>query len=143
MANYKVKYALRNRLARSLQAEIQKQGLIDYGTLYDSIRISAVKSDRLNELSITINAMYYYLFLDAGTVRGIEPHFITQYWLDRPDTRAVLNEIIADFIKWQVKEYPLLDVAKILSNPKVTIDFNWIEDPYAGLPTSPTYNLRI
>ena len=71
MANkkFKVKYATRNKLARSLQKEIRALGLIDEGTLYDSIKISAVSGEVINELMITINAMYYYLFLDEGTKR--------------------------------------------------------------------------
>jgi hypothetical protein len=43
-------------------------------------------------------------------------------------------------MQWQLKEYPLLDYAKILNNPKVNIFFKWIDDPY-GLPTAP-YSLR-
>ncbi len=137
MATYKVKYALRNKLAKSLQKEIRSLGLIDTGSLYDSVRVSAMKSDKLNELNITINAMYYYLFLDEGTSRGIPPYSITDSWLRRSDTQAIIKEVVSDFMQWQLKEYPLLNVAKILNNPKVTVQFSWIDDPY-GLPTAPT-----
>ena len=59
---FKVKYPTRNKLARSLQKEIRSLGLVDEGTLYDSIKISAMTGSKLNEINLTINAMYYYLF---------------------------------------------------------------------------------
>jgi hypothetical protein len=135
---FKVKYPTRNKLARSLQKEIRSLGLIDEGTLYDSIKISAVSGEVLNELMITINAMYYYLFLDEGTSRGIPPYSITDKWLQRADTQAIIGEIVGEYVNWQFQTYPLLDLAPILNNPKVQIQFNWIESPYKNLPTAPT-----
>jgi hypothetical protein len=135
---FKVKYPTRNKLARSLQKEIRALGLIDTGALYDSIRISAVSGDTINELMITINAMYYYLFLDEGTSRGIPPYSITDKWLQRPETEAIIGEIVGEYIAYQFEVYPLLDLAPILNNPKVEIQFNWIDSPYANLPTAPT-----
>jgi hypothetical protein len=135
---FKVKYPTRNKLARSLQKEIRALGLIDEGTLYDSIKISAVSGDVINELMITINAMYYYLFLDEGTSRGIPPYSITDKWLQRQDTQAIIGEIVNEYIQWQFQTYPLLDLAPILNNPKVEIQFNWIDSPYLDLPTAPT-----
>jgi len=135
---FKVKYPTRNKLARSLQKEIRALGLIDEGTLYDSIRISAVSGDTINELLITINAMYYYLFLDEGTSRGIPPYSITDKWLQRSDTQSIIGEIVGEYIAYQFEVYPLLDLAPILNNPKVEIQFNWIDSPYANLPTAPT-----
>lgn len=138
MATFKVKYATRNKLAKSLQKEIRDLGLIDLGTLYDSIRISAMTGDELNKINITINAMYYYLFLDEGTSRGIEPYSITDKWLQRGDVRDILAEVTQDYIAWQFEKYPLLEMAKILNNPIVSIKFNWIDSPYPNLPTAPT-----
>lgn len=137
MAKFKVKYATRNKLARSLQKEIRALGLIDEGTLYDSIKISAVSGEVINELMITINAMYYYLFLDEGTSRGIPPYSITDKWLQRSDTQAIIGEIVGEYIAYQFEVYPLLDLAPILNNPKVQIQFNWIDSPYPDLPTAP------
>lgn len=138
MATFKVKYSTRNKLARSLQKEIRDLGLIDLGTLYDSIRISAMTGDELNKINITINAMYYYLFLDEGTSRGIEPYSITDKWLQREDVRQILGEVTQDYIAWQFEKYPILEMAKILNNPIVSIKFNWIDSPYPNLPTAPT-----
>lgn len=134
---FKVKYATRNKLARSLQKEVRQLGLIDTGALYDSIRISAVSGEVINELLITINAMYYYLFLDEGTSRGIPPYSITDKWLQRSDTQSIIGEIVGEYIAYQFEVYPLLDLAPILNNPKVEIQFNWIDSPYANLPTAP------
>ena len=138
MATFKVKYSTRNKLAKSLQKEIRDLGLIDLGTLYDSIRISAMTGDELNKINITINAMYYYLFLDEGTSRGIEPYSITDKWLQRGDVRDILAEVTQDYIAWQFEKYPLLEMAKLLNNPIVSIKFNWIDSPYPNLPTAPT-----
>jgi hypothetical protein len=138
MATFKVKYSTRNKLARSLQQEIRSLGLIDFGTLYDSIRISAMTGDELNKINITINAMFYYLFLDEGTSRGIEPYSITDKWLRRSDVRDILSEVTQDYIAWQFEKYPILEMAKILNDPIVSIKFNWIDSPYPNLPTAPT-----
>jgi len=137
MSKFKVKYATRNRLAKSLQKEIQALGLVDTWALYDSIRISAVSSPSLNVIDITINALYYYFFLDEGTSRGIPPYSITDKWLSRQDVKTILADVVKEFIEWQLKEYPLLEMAKILNSPKVNIKFNWIDDPYS-LPDAPT-----
>jgi hypothetical protein len=138
MPTFKVKYATRNKLARSLQQEIRALGLIDTGALYDSVRISAVWGDKLNVITMTINAMFYYLFLDEGTSRGIPPYSITDSWLRRSDVQQILAEITQEYIEWQFKQYPLLEMAKILNNPKVSIEFNWIDSPYPDLRTTPT-----
>jgi hypothetical protein len=142
MASFKVKYSTRNKLAKSLQKEIRDLGLIDFGTLYDSIRISAMTGDELNRINVTINAMFYYLFLDEGTerdgVQAIPPYSITDKWLRRGDVKDILAEVTQDYIAWQFKNYPLLDMAKILNNPIVSIKFNWIDSPYPNLKTAPT-----
>lgn len=137
MATFKVKYATRNKLARSLQQEIRSLGLVDTGALYESVRISAMTGTELNVINMTINAMFYYLFLDEGTSRGIPPYSITDNWLRRNDVKQILAEITQEYIAWQFEKYPLLEMAKILNNPKVSIQFNWIDSPYPNLPTAP------
>jgi hypothetical protein len=45
-----------------------------------------------------------------------------------------------DFIRWQFEVYPLLEMARILNNPKMFLEFNWIDEeelPYS-LPESST-----
>lgn len=137
MATFKVKYATRNKLARSLQQEIRALGLVDTGALYESVRISAMTGTELNVINMTINAMFYYLFLDEGTSRGIPPYSITDKWLKRSDVQQIIAEVTQEYIAWQFEQYPLLEMAKILNNPKVSIQFNWIDSPYPDLPTAP------
>lgn len=137
MATFKVKYATRNKLARSLQQEIRSLGLVDTGALYESVRISAMTGTELNVINMTINAMFYYLFLDEGTSRGIPPYSITDKWLKRSDVQQIISEVTQEYIAWQFQQYPLLEMAKILNNPKVSIQFNWIDSPYPDLPTAP------
>ena len=138
MSNFKVKYATRNKLARSLQQEIRSLGLVDTGALYESVRISAMTGDKLNVITMTINAMYYYLFLDEGTKRGIPPYSITDSWLKRSDVQQIIAEVVQEYIAFQFEKYPLLEMAKLLNNPKVNIEFNWIDSPYPDLRTTPT-----
>ena len=140
MATFKVKYATRNKLARALQQEIKKLGLIDYGTMYDSVRISAMTGEELNRIDITVSVMYYYFFLDEGTIY-IDAFDITDRWLDSPQVQAIIGEITQDYIQWQFEKYPLLEMAKILNNPKVFVNFNWIDEnalPY----TLPDRNIQ-
>lgn len=141
MATFKVKYATRNKLARALQQEIKNLGLVDTWALYNSVRISAMTGDELNTINMTINAMFYYLFLDEGTERDgiqmIPPYSITDSWLRRSDVKDIIKEVTQEYIAWQFEKYPLLEMAKILNNPKVSIKFNWIDSPYPNLPTAP------
>jgi hypothetical protein len=143
MAKFKVKYATRNKLARSLQKEIKNVlGLYDTGDLYRSVRISAMTGTKLNVVEITINALYYYLFLDEGTMvdgeQRIPPYYITQNWLERSDTQQILGEIAAEYVTWQFENYPFLEMAKILNQPQFAVKFNWIDSPYSNLPTQPS-----
>jgi len=107
--------------------EIKKLGLIDYGTMYDSVRISAMTGTELNRIDITVSVMYYYFFLDEGTIY-IDAFDITDRWLDSPIVQGIINEIVQDYIQWQFEKYPLLEMARILNNPKVFVNFNWIDE---------------
>ena len=119
--------------------EVKQLGLIDTGALYDSIRISAMQSDNFNNITLTVNALYYFFFLDKGTIY-IAPQNIIQKWLASPTVQTIVGEIMQDFIRWQFEVYPLLEMAKILNNPKMFLEFNWIDEeelPYS-LPESST-----
>ena len=136
MATFKVKYATRNKLAKALQQEIRSLGLVDTGALYDSIRISAMTGDEFNRIDITVNALYYYFFLDEGTIY-IDAFNITDAWLASSKVQNIISEIVQEYIAWQFEKYPLLEMAKLLNNPKVFVNFNWIDEnalPYK-LPT--------
>lgn len=127
MATFKVKYATRNKLAKALQQEIRSLGLVDTGALYDSIRISAMTGDEFNRIDITVNALYYYFFLDEGTVY-IDAFNITDAWLASSRVQSIISEIVQEYIAWQFEKYPLLEMAKLLNNPKVFVNFNWIDE---------------
>lgn len=127
MATFKVKYATRNKLAKALQQEVRSLGLVDTGALYDSIRISAMTGDELNRIDITVNALYYYFFLDEGTVY-IDAFNITDAWLASSRVQNIISEIVQEYIAWQFEKYPLLEMAKLLNNPKVFVNFNWIDE---------------
>ena len=127
MATFKVKYATRNKLAKALQQEIRSLGLVDTGALYDSIRISAMTGDEFNRIDITVNALYYYFFLDEGTVY-IDAFNITDAWLASSRVQSIISEIVQEYIAWQFEKYPILEMAKLLNNPKVFVNFNWIDE---------------
>ena len=127
MATFKVKYATRNKLAKALQQEIRSLGLVDTGALYDSIRISAMTGDEFNRIDITVNALYYYFFLDEGTVY-IDAFNITDAWLASSRVQSIISEIVQEYIACQFEKYPLLEMAKLLNNPKVFVNFNWIDE---------------
>jgi hypothetical protein len=127
MATFKVKYATRNKLAKALQQEIRALGLVDTGALYDSVRISAMTGDELNRINITVNVLYYYFFLDEGTIY-IAPQNITDKWLASSRVQSIISEVVQEYISWQFEKYPLLEMAKILNNPKAFVNFNWIDE---------------
>jgi hypothetical protein len=138
---FKVKYATRNRLAKALQREVKQLGLIDTGALYDSIRVSAMTGDKLNELNVTVNALYYYLFQDKGADLWnggfITPQDITQQWVNSASVQQIFGEILGEYVAWQFENYPLLQMATILNNPQIKIGFNLYGDP------SGKWNLKI
>lgn len=133
MAQYKVSYAKRNKLAKALQQEVRALGLIDLGSLYDSIRISAMTGDELNKIDITIVALYYYLFQDEGADLWnggyITPQKITEKWFYSSKVQSVVSEIVSEYVAWQFEKYPLLEMAKMLNNPTVRIGFDLYGDP--------------
>ena len=90
MATFKVKYATRNKLAKALQQEVRSLGLVDTGALYDSIRISAMTGDEFNRIDITVNALYYYFFLDEGTIY-IDAFNITDAWLASSKVQNIIS----------------------------------------------------
>ena len=64
---FNVLYPTRRKIQKIMQQIILREGLIDTEALYDSIRINA-KVPALGELEIQILAMYYFGFLNNGTV---------------------------------------------------------------------------
>lgn len=124
---FKVNYKYRNRLAQLLKREIKSLGLIDTWALYESIRISATM-EALGTLDITINAMYYYKYLDSmsdeytGIPRTRAGYDITEDWMAKAEFKEVVQQIYKDYVDWLTKKYSILQMAKLMSNPKITIN---------------------
>lgn len=129
---FKIKYKTRLKLQKAIQQEIRKEGLLDTYTLLNSVRVSSATGD-LNKLYLTINAVYYYMFLDKGANLWnggqILPFNITRNALDSSLGRQFQEEAVEDYVKWMTDNYPILDVGKIAVNKlKVEIKYNLYGD---------------
>jgi hypothetical protein len=131
---FKIKYKTRFKLQKAIQQTINQIGFNESGegtgTMHDSIRISAASGD-LNQLYVTVNAIYYYMFLDKGAILWnggeIRPQFITQKALDSPLGQQFISDAIGEYLEWMQKTYPILDVATVKVTPdniKLNITYN-------------------
>lgn len=131
---FKIKYKTRFKLQKAIQQAIMQIGFNESGegtgTMHDSIRISAATGD-LNNLYVTINCIYYYMFLDKGAKLPnggeIRPYFITQKALDSSLGQQFISDAIGEYLEWMQKNYPILDVATINVTPdnvKLKITYN-------------------
>ena len=132
--SFKIKYKTRFKLQKAIQQTITQIRFNESGegtgTMHDSIRISAATGD-LNQLYVTINAIFYYMFLDKGaklTNGGeIRPYFITQKAIDSPLGQQFISDAIGEYLVWMQANYPILDVATINVTPdnvKLNITYN-------------------
>jgi hypothetical protein len=139
---FKIKYKTRFKLQKAIQQTIKRIGFNESGsdtnTMHDSIRISAASGD-LNRLYVTINAIYYYMFLDKGaklTNGGeIRPYFITQQAIESPLGQQFISDAVGEYLEWMQKTYPILDVATINVTPdniKLEITYNLFGDDKYG-----------
>jgi len=114
---FNIKYKTRAKLQRAIQNEIQNQGLVQEYTMKDSIRISSATGD-LNTIFVTVNAMYYYVFLDRGANLWnggiIREHNITTKALRSSLGLEFQQECVDQYVEWMQKNYPILDVANIM-----------------------------
>ena len=129
---FKIPYKTRFKLQRAIQADIKRKGLVEDGTMLNSVRVSSATGD-LNKLYVTISAIYYYMFLDKGTRRtdqaGIAPQRITQDALKSPLGREFQQECVDLYMQWMIDNYPILDVGKILVDKlKVEVEYNLFGD---------------
>ena len=129
---FKVKYRTRNKLQRAIQQEVRKLGLVDTGALENSIRVSATTAD-LNQINVTINALYYYYFQDNGADLWnggfISPQNITQKALESPKGVQFMNEVMEAYMNYLMEEYPILDTTSNLDiTPQIKIEYNLFGD---------------
>jgi hypothetical protein len=129
---FKVNYKTRFKLQRAIEQFIVNEGLTDSFDLKRSIRVSSTTGD-LNKLYITINALYYYMFLDQGANLdnggSIAPFNITRNALNSPLGKEFQKDCVDAYVAWMMENYPILDVGKILvDNLKVEVKYNLYGD---------------
>jgi hypothetical protein len=116
---FNVLYKTRNKIAKTLRRIIAEENLIDTEALYDSIRINA-KIPALGELEIQILAMYYFGFLNNGTINML-PFDLCAKLTARLNAEGTTAEIYQQYTEWMAKRYPILQVARILGEKKSII----------------------
>lgn len=109
---FNVKYKTRNKIAQTLRKIILEETLIDTGSLYDSVRINA-QIPALGQLEIQIIAMYYFGFLNNGTV-NMASFDLCAKLTQRLQSDGTTAEIFDQYTQWMAERYPILQVARIL-----------------------------
>jgi hypothetical protein len=113
---FNIKYKTRNKIAQTLRRIIAEEALIDTAALYDSIRINA-QIPALGELEIQILAMYYFGFLNNGTI-NMAPFDLCAKLTERLNAQGTTAEIYQQYTEWMAQRYPILQVANILGQKK-------------------------
>lgn len=113
---FNVKYKTRNKIARTLKQIIASEALIDTGSLYDSIRINA-QIPALGELEIQIIAMYYFGFLNNGTINMVK-FDLCKKLTEALSANGTTAEIFEQYTEWMTQRYPILQVATILGEKR-------------------------
>lgn len=116
---FNIKYKTRNKIAKTLKRIIASEALIDTGALYDSIRINA-QIPALGELEIQILAMYYFGFLNNGTV-NMAPFDLCAKLTEELNANGTTAEIFEQYTEWMTQRYPILQVATILGEKRSII----------------------
>jgi hypothetical protein len=116
---FNVLYPTRRKIQKIMQQIILREGLIDTEALYDSIRINA-KVPALGELEIQILAMYYFGFLNNGTVNML-PFDLCAKLTRELDSQGITGEIYSQYTEWMTQRYPILEVARILGDKRSII----------------------
>jgi hypothetical protein len=109
---FNVKYKTRNKIAQTLRKIILSETLIDTGSLYDSVRINA-QIPALGQLEIQIIAMYYFGFLNNGTI-NMASFDLCSKLTDALQNNGTTAEIFDQYTQWMAERYPILQVARIL-----------------------------
>ena len=116
---FHLKYKTRNKIAKTLKKIIASEALIDTGSLYDSIRINA-QIPALGELEIQILAMYYFGFLNNGTI-NMAAFDLCAKLTEALNADGTTAEIFAQYTEWMTERYPILEVARILGEKRSII----------------------
>jgi hypothetical protein len=129
---FKIKYKTRVKLQKAIQQIIRQEGLLQEYTLLNSVRVSSATGD-LNKLYLTINAVYYYMFLDGGADLWnggvIAPFKITKRALESPLGKQFQEDAVQEYVAWMTDNYPILDVGRIaVDKLKIEIKYNLFGD---------------
>jgi len=131
MAQFKASYKTRFKLQKAIQQVIRQESLMNTYALLNSVRVSSVSGD-LNRLTITINAVYYYMFLDKGASLWndgyIAPFRITERALESPLGVEFQESLVQEYFDWMDRTYPILEVAKILTEPEINYRYDLFGD---------------
>jgi hypothetical protein len=134
--DFNVLYPTRRKMANILKKIIMEKGLVQEGTLYDSVRINAKVSGTWGKLEIQILAMYYFIFLNNGAFLWnggvIPPYEIVQEFTDRMSSSGLTAEIYRQYTEWLTKNYPLIKVVPILEKQQKLVYTFMPIDPPAG-----------
>lgn len=140
--DFNILYPTRRKMANMLKRIIMEKGLVQEGTLYDSVRINAKISGAWGKLEIQIIAMYYFIFLNNGAFLWnggvIPPYDIVAEFTDRMNSTGLTAEIYGQYTEWLTKNYPMLEVVPILENQqKITYTFMPVDPPADFTPGFP------
>lgn len=140
--DFNILYPTRRKMANMLKRIIMEKGLVQEGTLYDSVRINAKISGAWGKLEIQIIAMYYFIFLNNGAFLWnggvIPPYDIVSEFTDRMNSTGLTAEIYGQYTEWLTKNYPMLEVVPILENQqKITYTFMPVDPPADFTPGFP------
>ena len=128
---YNIKYRMRNRMAVILKRVIRENGLVDTGTLVDSVRINAEITDKSN-LRIQILAAYYFGFLNNGTI-SIAPYDLVYKFNVALYDADIYSEIFAEYTEYLLNTYPILDAVNIVERGQdVFFDFQPLFGDFTG-----------
>lgn len=140
--DFNILYPTRRKMANMLKRIIMEKGLVQEGTLYDSVRINAKISGAWGKLEIQIIAMYYFIFLNNGAFLWnggvIPPYDIVSEFTDRMNSTGLTAEIYSQYTEWLTKNYPMLEVVPILENQqKIVYTFMPVDPPADFTPGFP------
>lgn len=134
--DFNILYPTRRKMANILKQIIMEKGLVQEGTLYDSVRINAKISGAWGKLEIQIIAMYYFIFLNNGAFLWnggvIPPYDIVQEFTDRMRSSGLTAQIYQQYTDWLTKNYPILDVIPVLEKQQKLVYTFLPIDPPAG-----------
>lgn len=138
---FNVLYPTRRKMAAMLKRIIVSKGLVQEGTLVDSVRINA-KITGFQKLEIQIVAMYYFIFLNNGAYLWnggvIPPYDIVSDFTEQMNSSGLTAEIYRQYTEWLTKKYPLVQAVEVLENQqKIVYTFEAIDPPAGFRPGFP------